>query len=99
MTKHSLWVAAAMAALIVPVAAWADPPDPAARQAAVQSAFAAADTNGDGALSPEEFATFRQLMQQQRAERMFQRLDADGNGVVTLAELQNAHKGWHKGCR
>jgi hypothetical protein len=100
MMKHSLWVAAVMAALVIPAAAWCEPPDPAARDAARASAFAAADANGDGALSPAEFATFRQLMEQHRADKMFQHLDADGNGTVTLAELQATAGHWRRGgCR
>jgi hypothetical protein len=81
-------VAAAAAALVVPALAWSHPPDGADFQADRAAAFAEADANHDGALTLEEFATFTQLMEQHRAARHFQHADADGNGVVTLAELE-----------
>lgn len=52
--------------------------------------FASADANGDGGLTLEEFTSAREAeREERRAERMtkhFERLDADGDGVVTLAE-------------
>src|SRR5262249_16569187 len=59
-------------------------------------AFAQADADGDGALSPAEFQTFMQLMKQKRAELRFAKADANGDGKVTLAELEAAHPG--RGC-
>ncbi len=50
--------------------------------------FSQADADGDGALSPDEFKTFQQLVQQHRAAARFQRLDANGDGKVTLDEIQ-----------
>jgi len=56
-----------------------------------------ADTDGDGKLSREEFTALRQrrmggqspAMHVEWLIRNFQRLDADGNGQLTLEELQN----------
>lgn len=89
MRKHLLTVIA-IAAVALPALAWSEPPDPAARQAAVEATFKEADANGDGVLSPEEFVRFGQLMRENRAARRFARLDADGSGGVTLAELEAA---------
>jgi len=51
----------------------------------------AADASGDGSLSLEEFQTvFDTLSEDQRRQRMvraFQRLDSDGDGSVTQAEM------------
>jgi len=88
MRTQRFWVAAAVAALVVPALAWSHPPDGEEFQADRAAAFAAADASHDGALTLEEFATFTQLMEQRRATRRFQHADADGNGVVTLAELE-----------
>ena len=52
--------------------------------------FASADANGDGGLTLDEFTSAREAEREARqAERMtkhFERLDADGDGIVTLAE-------------
>jgi hypothetical protein len=45
--------------------------------------FAAADADADGRLSMAEFDAMRRAME---TERMFARLDADGDGFVTEAE-------------
>ncbi len=48
-----------------------------------------ADTNNDGVLSQEEVsAMILKQMADRRAERMMQRLDIDGDGKVTLAEIE-----------
>jgi EF hand len=54
------------------------------------AAFAQADADGNGALTPAEFQTFRQLLRDRIAQHMFARADADGNGEVTQAELDAA---------
>lgn len=46
-----------------------------------------ADTSGDGALSIEEFDTIYREMTRSRMVDAFQRLDADGDGVVSEAEM------------
>ncbi|MGD9764753.1 MAG: EF-hand domain-containing protein [Candidatus Binatia bacterium] len=65
------------------------------KEAARAAALAQADTNGDGALDANEFAVFHQTMAAQREQRLFAKLDADGNGQVTTEELNNAH--WRRG--
>ena len=60
--------------------------------------FAQADADGDGAHTPAEFETFRQLVRQKIAEHRFARADANGDGKVTLAELEAAGPR-HGGCR
>lgn len=51
-----------------------------------------ADANGDGNLSQDELVTFLiNRDYQRRAERAAQRLDIDGDGTVTLAEIEDHH--------
>ena len=45
------------------------------------------DTNGDGAVSLEEFKAEWEKMTQERMVRAYQKLDRDGNGAVTLEEI------------
>ena len=59
--------------------------------------FAQADADGDGALSPAEFQTFRELVKQKIAEHRFAKMDANADGKVTLAELEAAPHPGH-GC-
>jgi len=48
-----------------------------------------ADTNGDGTLSKEELVAMIQKRQAERqAERITRRLDVDGDGIVTIAEIE-----------
>jgi Ca2+-binding EF-hand superfamily protein len=68
------------------------------RDAARAQAFAQADADGNGALSPQEFANYYTILQQQRGAHKFSRLDANGDGQVTLDELQAAPE-HHHGCR
>ncbi len=72
------------------------------REAARAAAFAQADTDGNGALSAAEFATFKNILSQQRGQHWFSKMDANGDGQVTAEELQaaRAHKrGCHRGER
>ena len=94
--RKQLLSVVAIAAVAVPALAWSGRGDSEEFKAARAATFAEADTNRDGALSPTEFATFKQLMHEKRAQRGFQRADADGNGAVTVAELEAGKKG--KGC-
>ncbi len=47
---------------------------------------AAIDANGDGAVTYEEAKAFRDAQREARARARFQRLDKDGDGVVSTAE-------------
>lgn len=49
----------------------------------------AADTSGDGALSIEEFETLYREFTRARMVDAFQSLDADGDGTITEAEIDN----------
>jgi Ca2+-binding EF-hand superfamily protein len=49
--------------------------------------FAAADANADGKLDLTEFAALDELVRQRMTQKRFERLDADGDGAVTSAEL------------
>lgn len=60
---------------------------PAARAA---ERFAAADTNGDGALSPDELAASIDRM---RSEAIMSRLDSDGDGTISQTEMEAAMGG------
>jgi Ca2+-binding EF-hand superfamily protein len=78
--------AAALAALVAPELAH-DGARGEAFTAARDAAFKQADVNGDGALTPDEFANFQQHLKQNLAAARFKRLDANGDGVVTADEL------------
>lgn len=100
MSRQVLLVAVAAAALTLPAVAWGGPWNREDVRAARQAAFNEADANHDGSLSREEFTSFVELMKRGRAERRFQRADADGNGAVTLAELEAMPRPRGKGgCR
>jgi hypothetical protein len=69
--------------------------DPAEFEAVRTEVFAEADANGDGVLSVTEFETFDDLVRARMEAKRFARIDADGSGGVTLAELEAAkpHRG------
>ncbi len=49
-----------------------------------------ADTNGDGVLSPDELAAMIQKREiERKVERLTRRLDVNGDGKVTIAEIEN----------
>lgn len=50
----------------------------------------AADANRDGTVTPEEMRAAGEARRAEGADRMFARLDADGNGAVTRAEFDAA---------
>jgi hypothetical protein len=90
------WLAAAL--VLTGTAAFAEGNWQEQRAAMRAQAFAQADADGNGALSPQEFANYYTILQQQRGSHKFTRLDANGDGQVTLDELQAA-PGHHHGCR
>lgn len=56
-------------------------------------ALASADANGDGKINAEELTdSMMRKMVQRRAERMIERLDADNDGQVSLAEVESSQK-------
>lgn len=65
--------------------------DEAKRQAFEQAratAFAQADTDGNGVLSPAEFAAFHDAMKTQMEQFRFAKMDANGDGVLSIEEIQ-----------
>ena len=95
---HALALAALACALPATALAFHPHGDPAQFQAIQEEVFAEADANGDGVLSVTEFATFHELMRARMNEAMFSKIDSDGSGGVSLAELQAArlpHGGRH----
>ena len=67
-------------------------------QAAVASAFTQADVGNKGALTPDEFANFHSILRTEMEKMRFARADTNGDGMVTLQELQAAHASHRRGC-
>jgi hypothetical protein len=65
----------------------AEPPSPEEIKAEQAALFAQAD-DGDGKLSLDEFRKFESLVRDKMTEHHFQRMDTNGDGVVSLEELQ-----------
>lgn len=59
-------------------------------QAAGANRFAAADTNGDGALSRDELLAQGEARAETRVDRLLERADADDDGHLTQAEMEEA---------
>ncbi len=57
------------------------------REAQRAALFAEADTDGNEALSHEEFAAFMELVKEARTDRSFTCLDANSDGQVSAEEL------------
>src|SRR5215510_2038930 len=66
--------------------------------AAKTAAFAEADADGDGKLTPEEFAHFHDLVRQKMEALRFSQLDTNGDGVLTQDEIAAGHTGCHHGA-
>ena len=49
--------------------------------------FEAADADGNGALSPQEFDALPQARREARRKRVFERRDSDGDGYLTVDEF------------
>jgi hypothetical protein len=64
-------------------------------KAAETAAFSEADANGDGKLTPEEFANFHELMRQKIDAIHFARLDTNGDGALTRDEIDAGHAAHH----
>ncbi|GAB5445257.1 EF-hand domain-containing protein [Gymnodinialimonas sp.] len=62
-------------------------------QAAGANRFAAADTDGDGALSRDELLAQGAERAERRVDRLLERADADGDGLLTQAEMEEAREG------
>ncbi|OAN69818.1 hypothetical protein A8B78_21470 [Jannaschia sp. EhC01] len=62
-------------------------------QAAGSNRFAAADTDGDGALSREELLAQGAARMETRVDRLLERADADGDGQLSMAEMEEAREG------
>jgi hypothetical protein len=54
------------------------------------AAFAEADADRSGALTPQEFTTFHEVMKSKLAAARFARIDANGDGQVSAEELAEA---------
>jgi len=95
MTRHLLQrgtLVAALAGFALGGFARADSSNPSGDFAAAEAAaFAEADSNGDGKLTPEEFVTFGTLLRQKLEALRFSRLDANGDGALTQEELRAGH--------
>jgi len=97
MKPTTRWLAAAL--VLASTAAFAEGDWKAQREAMRAQAFAQADADGNGALSPQEFQNYYTILQQQRGAHKFTRADANGDGQVTLDELQAAAAQHRHGCR
>jgi len=90
MTKfRNMALAGLLAAVPVATGAHAQG-SPAEFQAVVEQVFTQADANGDGVLDQAEFANFHDLMRAQMEAKHFAKIDADGSGGISLAELEAA---------
>lgn len=58
------------------------------RAEAVAAAFTDADVDGSGTLDAAEFAEFRTILKEIKAEAHFNRLDANADGVLSLEEIE-----------
>ncbi|MBI1362149.1 MAG: RNA polymerase subunit sigma-70 [Alphaproteobacteria bacterium] len=89
-SRIRLAVALVVAATVaVPAFAQRTPPTPEEREAR----FVAADTNKDGKLSKDELTAMLPDQMKDRADMMFTRMDADGDGFVTKEEFMAMRRG------
>lgn len=57
------------------------------REAVKTALFAEADADDNNQLSAEEFAALRELVEAERAERLFTCIDSNGDGAVSAEEF------------
>jgi len=76
-----------------------EPPSPEEMKAEQVALFAQADADSSGTLSLDEFKNFESLMRDKMTQRHFQHMDKNGDGVVSLEELQAAGPGHGPGHR
>lgn len=95
--KRSLIIGGAIAALSIPAVAQmtdrqerAEPMTRAQIEARIKQRFDRADTNRDGAVTRDEIAERREARREDRRDRAFARMDADGNGSISRAEFDDA---------
>ncbi|MEM9426831.1 MAG: EF-hand domain-containing protein [Pseudomonadota bacterium] len=55
--------------------------------------FADMDSNGDGSISEDEFVANQLARSEERAARMFERLDADGDGTLSRDVIERGRGG------
>lgn len=61
------------------------------------STFSQADRDGSGSLDAAEFENWMELRWANRAARMMERMDENGDGQVTVEEMEEgAHHGWRR---
>ena len=85
---------ALLGATALPAAALANPADFAAAR---DKAFAEADADGNGVLTPDEFAAFHEALRHAFDAARFAKMDTNGDGVVSKDELAAA-KPPHRHC-
>ena len=85
---------ALLGAAALPVAAQ---PSPADFAAARDKAFAEADADGNGALTPDEFEAFHEAMRRAFEAARFSKIDTNADGVLSKDEVAAA-KPPHKHC-
>ncbi|NKB26617.1 MAG: hypothetical protein GKR99_03215 [Rhodobacteraceae bacterium] len=68
-------------------------------EAAFAERFATIDADGNGSLSPEEFANQRGALRAARAGDRIEELDQNGDGLLSAEEMASADKGDRRGMR